>query len=1011
MTGFALNQTTGTGPSSSYTPILTMQNVHQRPEPIAGPSSKPLNSIDEFLSDQQPVAGSSRELQQQSQQQKQQQQFADICKACDFSQDLQDFIDCCCASPSAFMDACPDAQGDTCAVLPFPDCSGCADAQAEHQGQQHLHISAHGQTLCAFPPVVLPPTVPNLLGCSDCVHAQEDHVRAQVNLASTSVQNGVSNAPTGSHWAGNQSCDANAATITASGQKCAFTGCPFMDFTTLYSSCQAPQVAPTCTFTAATNLNSPTTKTVPSILPSSSSSSSNGLATLPGPNSTASVMAAFSDHILDEDLWQHILKEHFETNAPPGAGHVAAYTHTHAHHHPLPLSMSNYAQAPENDGQIFSSAGQQQQQQQQQQLSTSSYALPEQSTGDSSFNSHLQFNNHQHFHAHHFPGCGFLPPPPCGSANACSSLALSSAEANTQSNGNFISLGQGTNTMPQPTIPCGSGTDTASMERLFSQFLPQLQCTTCLPAAAPGASERSSVMTCSGDGSSHCGTNMNAQFLSFCNGANFTELCKDPTHVPSITVENCDGAVKTNSRKRPASQMLQMAFNPTQPCPIDMLQALKCTECIPGNPTLGGGTLDANAFLQACSAPDCMPGLGMNGQFPCCPMESYNPLCNIGYGGGNFASGSAMAGLDSCCEGLALGQPHDRPCKRACLAETSSAAATGLNSPSLASVISSLPSGIGSSSPSSRDDVHTISDSTLPSPMHLGVPTRGSLLDSEEEEGETDSMIGEGGPIDLQSDAAATAAATLLARGLRSKKQSRAARSAPKSVVQPSARVGTAPSTENATSEEGIMEADEHVCQWKGCQIQFASSAELTAHLTEAHVGSGKSEYVCLWEGCDRNGRVFTQRQKLCRHLQSHTGDRPHQCHICQKRFTETMTLSQHIRAAHTTERPYKCDFPGCNKAFSVAGSLTIHKRTHSGEKPFKCPFEGCDKAFAESSNLSKHVRVHTGARPFICPECGHGFARPDGLERHKKVHLRQREKESKELEGGGHAGEVEAQA
>lgn len=36
---------------------------------------------------------------------------------------------------------------------------------------------------------------------------------------------------------------------------------------------------------------------------------------------------------------------------------------------------------------------------------------------------------------------------------------------------------------------------------------------------------------------------------------------------------------------------------------------------------------------------------------------------------------------------------------------------------------------------------------------------------------------------------------------------------------------------------------------------------------------------------------------------------------------------------------PYVCDFPGCGKAFSITGALTIHKRTHNGQKPFKCTF------------------------------------------------------------------------
>jgi uncharacterized Zn-finger protein len=72
---------------------------------------------------------------------------------------------------------------------------------------------------------------------------------------------------------------------------------------------------------------------------------------------------------------------------------------------------------------------------------------------------------------------------------------------------------------------------------------------------------------------------------------------------------------------------------------------------------------------------------------------------------------------------------------------------------------------------------------------------------------------------------------------------------------------------------------------------------------------------------------------------------------------------------------------PGCGKAFTVAGALTIHKRTHSGDKPFQCAY--CDKKFAESSNLSKHMRTHTGARPYACPQCDKTFARPDQLNRH----------------------------
>ncbi|KAH9888844.1 hypothetical protein C8Q73DRAFT_654664 [Cubamyces lactineus] len=180
-----------------------------------------------------------------------------------------------------------------------------------------------------------------------------------------------------------------------------------------------------------------------------------------------------------------------------------------------------------------------------------------------------------------------------------------------------------------------------------------------------------------------------------------------------------------------------------------------------------------------------------------------------------------------------------------------------------------------------------------------------------------------------------------------------------------------------------------HVCKWKDCGQSFSSCDALTEHIASAHIGSGRAHYDCFWEGCTRNGESgFASKQKISRHMQSHTGHRPFQCTICNQNFSEAATLAQHMRR-HTQEKPYVCDFPGCNKAFAIAGALTIHKRIHNGSKPFKCTY--CDRAFSESSNLSKHLRTHTGARPYPCtePGCNKSFARPDQLARHMNVHKR----------------------
>ncbi|CEP13104.1 hypothetical protein [Parasitella parasitica] len=127
-----------------------------------------------------------------------------------------------------------------------------------------------------------------------------------------------------------------------------------------------------------------------------------------------------------------------------------------------------------------------------------------------------------------------------------------------------------------------------------------------------------------------------------------------------------------------------------------------------------------------------------------------------------------------------------------------------------------------------------------------------------------------------------------------------------------------------------------HACRWLNCQERFAAFDTLTVHLSQAHVGSGKSEYKCQWVACERNGKIFTQRQKIMRHIQTHTGAKPYQCHTCKRRFSESSMLVQHMRT-HTGERPFKCD--QCQKEFSVSAALTIHKRVHTGEKPFACKY------------------------------------------------------------------------
>lgn len=111
-------------------------------------------------------------------------------------------------------------------------------------------------------------------------------------------------------------------------------------------------------------------------------------------------------------------------------------------------------------------------------------------------------------------------------------------------------------------------------------------------------------------------------------------------------------------------------------------------------------------------------------------------------------------------------------------------------------------------------------------------------------------------------------------------------------------------------------------------------------------------------------------------------------------------TPSPSARKAWSTE--WSCPTPGCfetfQRQFELKSTRSIyyctiglylypvpgHLRSHATEKPFKCNWPGCEKRFTEEKMLVRHERVrHKSADMFTCGGCKRLFISMDSLNHH----------------------------
>ncbi|XP_072260315.1 zinc finger protein GLIS3 [Pyxicephalus adspersus] len=164
--------------------------------------------------------------------------------------------------------------------------------------------------------------------------------------------------------------------------------------------------------------------------------------------------------------------------------------------------------------------------------------------------------------------------------------------------------------------------------------------------------------------------------------------------------------------------------------------------------------------------------------------------------------------------------------------------------------------------------------------------------------------------------------------------------------------------------EEGEIDDfnGKHCCRWIDCSALYDQQEELVRHIEKVHIDQRKGEdFACFWAGCPRRYKPFNARYKLLIHMRVHSGEKPNKCTFegCKKAFSRLENLKIHLRS-HTGEKPYLCQHPGCQKAFSNSSDRAKHQRTHLDTKPYACQIPGCNKRYTDPSSLRKHVKAHS---------------------------------------------------
>lgn len=156
----------------------------------------------------------------------------------------------------------------------------------------------------------------------------------------------------------------------------------------------------------------------------------------------------------------------------------------------------------------------------------------------------------------------------------------------------------------------------------------------------------------------------------------------------------------------------------------------------------------------------------------------------------------------------------------------------------------------------------------------------------------------------------------------------------------------------------------------------------LTCTMSEAKRTKDRKIYRCSYINCTS---TFSRPYRLAGHLKVHLGEKPFKCHFdsCTRAYTNKSHLLRHINTNHknnTLGSSFRCDV--CGSEYSNSQNLKRHiNTTHNTD--VACNY--CSARFPKKHLLAAHLYTHTGVESFRCDICSEKFV----TLRAKKVHVR----------------------